>query len=535
MNSSTLLLLTLAVATLLRWVLAAVIELSPDEVYYRLWSQHLDYCYYSKGPGVAAVIKLGINLAGDNALGIRFFAPLLSAGTSVVTFLLTRRLFGPSPAIWTVIALNFLPIFNVGSVLMTIDPLSIFFWVAAMLTFFNATHQPNGTLRNPESNAATATGWWMATGALTGLGFLCKWTNAACILSMAAYLALCPQGRRLLKSRGFLWMIGTFLLFTIPPIAWNAQHQWITLTHLGERSGAKQGFRIAPQELLAFLGTQFGVYSPVWFGILCAAVIKTVRSPRVTPPARYLLCFGLPIALGYCLLSLNKAGQPNWAAPGIVSLAMLAGPWWLAQAASLRTHRKWTIAAFASAWVMSVAVMDTDLLRKLGIPLPHDKDPGSRQRGWMSTASAVQEARTTFETASNQSVFLIANRYQTCAELSHYMRPERFEGPGHPQVYIPESPIILNQFSFFPRYDEFQRNQPGQESADPEFSQEGTYSAFAGRTALFINDRSTEIPSAITAGFEKVELLDCFDVIRRGTPLRRVVIYACEKYRSRSL
>ncbi len=535
MNTSSLLLATLAVATLLRWVLAAVIELSPDEVYYRLWSQHLDYCYYSKGPGVAAVIKLGITIAGDNALGIRFFAPLLSAGTSVVTFLLTRRLFGSSPAIWTVIALNFLPIFNVGSVLMTIDPLSIFFWVASMLTFFNATHQADGSLRRPEAQSSAPTAWWIATGALTGLGFLCKWTNAASILSMVTYLALRPQGRSLLKSRGLVWMLATFLLFTIPPLVWNAQHQWITLTHLGERSGAKQGFRIAPQELLAFLGTQFGVYSPVWFGILCLAVIKTVRSPRISEAARYLLCFGLPIALGYCILSINKAGQPNWAAPGIVSLAMLSGAWWLSQSASLRAHRKWTIAAFATAWVMSAAVMDTDLLRKTGLRLPHDMDPGSRQRGWIATASEVQAIRTTFETASNQSVFLIANRYQTCAELSHYMRPERLEGAGHPQVYIPESQIILNQFSFFPRYDEFHRNQPGRESPDPEFSQDGTYNAFIGRTALFINDRGTEVPSSITAGFENVEILDCFDVIRRGSPLRRVVIYSCEKYRSRSL
>jgi hypothetical protein len=535
MNPSALLLITLAVATLLRWVLAAVIELSPDEVYYRLWSQHLDYCYYSKGPGVAAVIKLGIAIAGDNALGIRLFAPLLSAGTSVVTFLLTRRLFGLSPAIWTVIALNFLPIFNVGSVLMTIDPLSIFFWVAAMLAFFNATHQADGSLRDPQAAAPAATGWWITTGVLTGLGFLCKWTNAASILSMIAYLALRPQSRRFLKSRNFLWMLASFLLFTIPPIVWNAQHQWITLTHLGERSGAKQGFRIAPQELLAFLGSQFGVYSPVWFGILCLAVTKTIRAPRLANPARYLLCFGLPITLSYCLLSLNKAGQPNWAAPGIVSLAMLVGAWWISQSCSLPHHRKWTIAAFATAWIMSAVVMDTDLLRKAGIPLPHERDPGSRQRGWISTASAIQQTRNTFETESNQSVFLISSRYQTCAELSHYMRPERVEGAGHPQVYIPESPIIANQFAFFPRYDEFFRAQPGQESPDPEFSQEVTFNPFIGRTALFINDRGDEVPSAISACFETVTPLDCFDVIRRGQPLRRIVVYACEKYRARSL
>jgi hypothetical protein len=533
MNHSTLLLITLVIATLLRWVLAAVIELSPDEVYYRLWSQHLDICYYSKGPGVAAVIKTGIAIAGDNALGIRFFAPLLSAGTSIITYFLANRLFGKGPAIWTVIAMNFLPIFNVGSVLMTIDPLSIFFWVSSMLTFHRAVH-PSPYPRE-ESSETSESLWWIGTGALTGLGFLCKWTNAVTILSMVIYLAHRPSTRHLLRSRGFFLMVATFLLATIPPIIWNAQHQWITLTHLGERSGAKQGFRIAPQELLAFLGTQFGVYSPIFFGILTLAVIKIVRSKSVSTPARFILSFGLPLTLGYCVLSLNKAGQPNWAAPGIVSLSLLAGHWWTDATKNRPSLKSWTLAAFAVAFLLSTAVMDTDLLRKAGIPLPHGKDPGSRQRGWITTAAAVHELRQACESTMDTKLFLIANRYQTSAELSHYMRPERFEGVGHPQVYIPESPIILNQFSFFPRYDEFFPITADKNAPDPEYTQEATFNPFMGRSALFINDRSSDVPSEVRAGFDKVDPIDCFDVIRRDMPLRRVVVYLCSRYRSRSL
>jgi 4-amino-4-deoxy-L-arabinose transferase-like glycosyltransferase len=37
-----------------------------------------------------------------------------------------------------VLILNAIPLFNIGNLLMTIDPLSIFFWMAAMYAFWLA-------------------------------------------------------------------------------------------------------------------------------------------------------------------------------------------------------------------------------------------------------------------------------------------------------------------------------------------------------------------------------------------------------------
>src|SRR5207302_3009923 len=110
-------------------------ELSPDEAYYYLWSQHPALSYYSKGPAVAFTIKAGTALFGANEFGVRFFSPLLALGTSLILFFFARRLYGEKVAIWTMLLMNAIPIFNVGGVLMTIDSLSIFFWAAALFTF----------------------------------------------------------------------------------------------------------------------------------------------------------------------------------------------------------------------------------------------------------------------------------------------------------------------------------------------------------------------------------------------------------------
>src|SRR5690349_13879219 len=41
------------------------LDLAPDEAHYWDWSRHIDWCYYSKGPLVAWLIRLSCELFGD--------------------------------------------------------------------------------------------------------------------------------------------------------------------------------------------------------------------------------------------------------------------------------------------------------------------------------------------------------------------------------------------------------------------------------------------------------------------------------------
>ena len=84
-----------------------------------------------------------------------------------------------------------------------------------------------------------------------------------------------------------------------------------------------------------------------------------------------------------------------------------------------------------------------------------------RVRGWGSLARAVDKVRLGFEKSTGKQVFLIADERDRAAELAFYLPDKRVEGPGHPAVYIPESQDMVNQFSFWPRYDEFVELKPG--------------------------------------------------------------------------
>src|SRR6202045_1832906 len=116
--------------TLIRLSMLATTDLAFDEAHYCMWSERLAPAYFSKGPGIAFAIRASTAIFGANEFGVRFWRPMLGAGTSLLLSYFTRKVFGGTGGLWDVPALNVTPIFNIGSFVMTIDPLSIFFWRA---------------------------------------------------------------------------------------------------------------------------------------------------------------------------------------------------------------------------------------------------------------------------------------------------------------------------------------------------------------------------------------------------------------------
>ncbi len=168
------------------------VELTPDEAYYQMWSERLDWGYYSKGPGVAVAIRAGTALFGDTEFGVRFLSPLLALGTSLVLYGFTRRLYGEDAAGWAVLTLNVIPIFQAGSLLMTIDPLSDLFLVGG-----------DGGLLARAGTPPGAPAVLAADGLCVGLGFLSKYTNAMELLCIALAMAWCRAGGGNSGGRGF--------------------------------------------------------------------------------------------------------------------------------------------------------------------------------------------------------------------------------------------------------------------------------------------------------------------------------------------
>jgi 4-amino-4-deoxy-L-arabinose transferase-like glycosyltransferase len=513
----------LALLTAIRLTLIGTWDLSFDEAHYWMWSDRLAPGYFSKGPGVAFAIWASTSIFGDTEFGVRFLSPVLGAGTSLLLYYLTRRLFSDITAFWLVIALNVTPIFNIGSFVMTIDPLSIFFWVAAMYTFWLALE------RSPAWSW-----WWPLTGLLIGLGFLCKYTNAFELLSVALVLAFVPRFRREFRRPGIYLLLLTFAVCMLPPIIWNQQHAWATASHLQTRGGLDDGFGIRPLELLGFLVVHLGTYSPILFLALAWAVIASWKRARQQFKGSFLLWFGVPVFAFYFLLSINRSALENWDALAFPSLGILAASYWRERMESRPRLVRWAGAGVILALVMSLFAVNGDLLHAVGIR-PAKRDPVHRVRAWRTTAEAVEQVRTEIEAQLGEPVFMIADERERASQLSFYFRDKRVEGPAHPPVYITESQAIMNQFSFWPRYDEFVA-APQPPAAAPEegdvYTEQDGVNLFTGRTAIFVQSGSKDAPRNITAAFASVEHFVTLDVQRLGRPLRTLQVFVCRNYRT---
>ena len=539
--------LFLLILTALRLAFVGQLELSPDEAYYQMWSERLDWAYFSKGPGVALAIRAGTELFGTNEFGVRFLAPILALGTSLLLWALARRMFGAGAAAWTVLALNLTPLFTAGSLLMTIDPLSVFFWAAGMLAAWRAV-QSGGSAAN--------VGWWALAGLAVGLGLLCKYTNAAELLSFALALALVPRWRREFRRAGFYLAVLVTATCALPALWWMREHDWVTLEHLGARGGFEESFQLAkaPGEFGKWLLGLVGVYGPLVFLAMVAALGWASRRARRAPApeaerTRFLLAFALPLLVGYGVLAFKTAGEPNWTAPAFLAVGVLAGGCWHGWATRSRPARAFALAALVTSAAVSLFALNTDLVRAAGAPLSYHKEPTARLYGWRAMAEGVAETRRTVERETGAPVFLVAAKYGTAAELNFYLPADarRVDRPGHPAVYLPESQSFESQFSFWPSYAELPLTTPDDNApalpaddakmtAEAEFAHVGA-NPYAGRSALFIveGDRGSRPPSSVEGGFERIEAAGRYEVRRWGRDVRVFQVFRCSNYQGAEL
>jgi hypothetical protein len=392
--------------------------------------------------------------------------------------------------------------------------------MAAMFTFWLAVE------KSPQFSF-----YWPLTGLLIGLGFLSRWINALETVCVLLVLALAPRLRQEFKRPGLYWLLGCFVVCTIPPIVWNAQHAWVTLSHLKTRGGLAEKVAFNPLESLKFFGEHFIFYSPLLFGLLAWAIVASWRRVNHQFKVLFLFWFGAPVFVFYLLLSLNHVATPNWDAVSFISFGLLAVTYWLDRI-QRRAAQNFAVGAILLGFVISLFALDSDLLRSAGFRFWRS-DPSDRLRGWKSLTAEVERIRNEQEAKLGEKLFMIADERHRASELAFYLKEKRLEGPGHPPVYIVESQDLENQFSFWPRYDQWvdAPAKPNETSEDAFTEQKGV-NPFIGRSALLIRNVAKGPSHNIRAAFESVEPVGSLELKRFGRHVRYWQIFLCRHYRT---
>lgn len=468
--------LGLAVVTIFRLWYMCRYDLVPDEAYYWVWSKHFALSYRDKGPLVAWTIAVGTKLFGDTVFGVRFFAVLLGTGTAFQLFQLGRRLYDDRTALWCLGVGAIIPLFAIGSILMTIDPLSVFFWAWGANLSWQAFE--TGKLR-----------YWLLLGAAIGIGFLGKFINAVQLVSIIMFLGWSRPHRHFLISRQSLAMLLAFGVASFPVFWWNIQTGWLHFQALHDRSGINHSFGIHPNEVLRYLGGQLGVITPLLLIGMVIATIGLWRTQSNEPRVKHLLSQFVPIQGMYLLLSLNSRVEANWIAPSLIAGIVLTVAFWR-QLILRRPGWRW--AAWATMGMGAVMIVFIHAVTFFALPLKYDLF--RRAEGWPDFAQHVQQARQ--QTHAN---LLIANFYAQASMMQFYL-------PDHPVAYVPPAPYGDSQFTLWPGY-----------------------TVTNGTCALFVTDGKGLLPQKVKDEFSRWKLVDDFWSQYRGRATTHFCIYCLSK------
>jgi membrane-associated phospholipid phosphatase len=480
----------------LAYIASGTIELSEDEAYQWLWSKHLALSYYSKPLLIAVTQFLGTSIWGDNAFGVRFFSPVIGFVLSIAMLRFFARTVNARASFFLLLIITATPLMALGSVLMTVDPLSVLFWTAAMILGWKAA-QPAGKTAD-----------WFWTGLLMGLGFLSKPTELFQLLSWVMFFILWPQSRKHLRRVGPYLALIVHALCTLPVVIWNSQRHWITTQDISHNAALGQGIHI---RVLDFLGVEAGLLNPFFFIATIWACIVFWKKSRHSPVLIYLFSMGAPVFLFYLAWSFHSRILPNWIAPSVLPLFCLMVAYWDTRWRLDSSRLKpWLVAGLSLGAVMVILGYNTDLVAKLtGHYLPVNLDPLHRVRCWSGVARETGKARDEL-LAEGKPVFIITDHYGMAGEISFYLPEAKAAAKETPIVYYKSSPYPRNQFYFWPGYSDRK-----------------------GQNALYVVelDRDTltpaRIPQSILDEFESVTNMGVHNVLYHGRINRPLQFFAC--------
>lgn len=289
----------------IRFLAAAFLPLSADETYYWLWAQNLQLSYFDHPPLVAWLIKLSTLFLGDSAFAVRFFAPLGIFVISIIAAYYARLQTGGKAALSLVLAIQLIPLFNLGGIIITPDTPLVFFWILALVY-----------LLKTEGRIDIRKGCIL--GAYVGLGLLSKYTMILFFPIALVYLIRAKHHRSWIT--GFVTCIFVSLMLFLPVIIWNVNNDWASF--LFQLNHGTNGTGNILENTVSFIASQLGLFSLGFAYLFILWGLEKRRRISKTESVKLFATLPLLFFLPFCIFSHSEAGWTAVAYP-----AALWGIW----------------------------------------------------------------------------------------------------------------------------------------------------------------------------------------------------------------
>ncbi len=287
----------------------AFLPLHGDEAYYWMWSHHLQTGYYDHPPMIAFMIYF-TNFISESEWGVRLVNVFSFSISAIYIFKLTREISDDRTALNAVIIFLSVIIVNAGFIITTTDSPIILFWTLSLYYSYRAIFY--GSLKD-----------YILTGLMIGFMMLSKYTAIILVFSILIFI-LIKRRDILLNIKFYLALIIAFIVVS-PMLWWNYQNEWISfLFQLGH--GSSKTYELSFNTFFEYIGSQFGLLSPIFAAILFYYLIKDKLYYK--EDKLFFISLSVALTLGFFgYKSLFKSMGVNFAAPayigGVIILAYI--------------------------------------------------------------------------------------------------------------------------------------------------------------------------------------------------------------------
>jgi hypothetical protein len=286
---------------------------------------------------------------------------------------------------------------------------------------------------------------WILSGLLFGGTLLSKYHGVLLAGCLLGYFITAGNHRFWLgKTQPYLAVLIGLAVF-MPNILWNSSHDWISYSYqLGQGSG--EG--VNPAKFLLAIGGQFGVWSPLIFGLLIAAIFVLLRQKKISDADRFIVWTSIPIFLFFCLAGLTSKILPHWTSvgwwTGSIAVAVVVLRKISRQNPPAKRWRHWSAAALLTGLAMSALLYMVLFLSVVGPvynwtrdvslslnrqfsaikplkPYETDFDISNELFGWQDIAHQVETIRA--QMANPATTFVFGHRFHSASQLAVYLKP----------------------------------------------------------------------------------------------------------------
>lgn len=494
------------VASLVRMIVAAVTELSNDEVYYWTYAQHLQWNYFDHPPLIALMIRIStLNLTMQDEFFVRLGAITCGAINTWQMYRLGKRLKNEYAG-WLAACLFTASVYGgvLAGLMVLPDAPQMVFWLWGVMLLLKIFKE-GGSARNRNIRL-------LAFGLVAGLCIMSKVHGV--FLWAGAGLFILIYRRSLLKDP-FLYLSALITILLISPIYWwNLQHDFVTLSYHGDRVG----FFTAIQwdSFFRQLIGEFLYNNPVNVVLLVMAVGAMRKQPLFTVPSHrtFLLLLSMPLLGVVWLMALFKDTLPHWTGPAYTTLIPVTAAW-LAQRREGETQlfpRLIKVSLALPAVLLTLLVVAIHCLPvSLGSKDDQRLGKGDLMLDMSGWHQFGQQFRRLYEDDAatgtmKPGAFMVTDYWFPAAHLDYYVaRPAAIHA------------IAVGSYANIHHYAWLNVHHPAL-----QVGQDAYY--------ITVSNYYDPLSPAVRAAFAEVEPPVSIDQLRQGTVVRHFVIYRLKSY-----